>query len=241
MNAALSAASDTLAAACARLRFSPPITHTYHPLIYAKEPHRMYWEKFGGGQKRVLFLGMNPGPWGMAQTGVPFGEVAAVRDWMQICAPVSAPQKMHPSRPVLGFQCPRSEVSGRRLWGMFAARYSRAEDFFAAHFVLNYCPVLFLAASGGRCANITPDKLPPAERAPLFALCDDFLRAAAKALRPQFCIGVGNFAESRLRLLFADANIRIGKIPHPSPANPAANKDYAAQAEKQLVDLGVWK
>ena len=36
--------------------------------------------------KRVVFLGMNPGPFGMAQVGVPFGEVAAVRDWLRIDA-----------------------------------------------------------------------------------------------------------------------------------------------------------
>lgn len=178
----------------------------------------------------------------MAQTGVPFGEVAAVRDWMQICAPVFSPKETHSSRPVMGFDCPRSEASGRRLWQMFAARYKKAEDFFAAHFVLNYCPVLFLAADEKRCINITPDKLPSAESAPLFAACDSFLRTAADVLRPEFCIGVGNFAELRLRFLFGESKkIRLGKMLHPSPASPAANKDFAAKAEKQLIECGVWK
>ena len=238
----LTAASENLAAKCASLRFSPPITHTYHPLLYARDSHRLYLQKFGNSPKRVLFVGMNPGPWGMAQTGVPFGEIAAVRDWMKISAPVNSPPNIHPSRPVSGFACARSEASGRRLWGMFAARFRRAEDFFAAHFVLNYCPVLFLAADEKRCTNITPDKLPAAESAPLFAACDDFLRTATNILRPQFCIGIGNFAESRLHSLFANSEkIRVCKILHPSPASPAANKNFTAKAEQQLITAGVWK
>jgi single-strand selective monofunctional uracil DNA glycosylase len=67
-----------------KLRFAPPVTHVYNPLTYA-------WQRargISGGAsaaraKEVVFLGMNPGPFGMAQTGVPFGEVAAVRDWMR--------------------------------------------------------------------------------------------------------------------------------------------------------------
>jgi len=42
---------------------------------------------------------MNPGPWGMAQTGVPFGEINAVKDWLGINAEVDKPQKQHPKRP----------------------------------------------------------------------------------------------------------------------------------------------
>lgn len=233
--------TDSLAAACEKLRFSPPATNAYHPLIYARESHRRYLQKFAAGKKRVLFVGMNPGPWGMAQTGIPFGEIAAAKEWMQISAPVSAPPDMHPARPVSGFACRRSEASGRRLWGMFAAKYPRAEDFFAAHFVLNYCPVLFLSAHEKKCINITPDKLCAADREPLFAICDNFLRAVADILQPEFCIGVGGFAENRLRFLFADSKMRIGKILHPSPANPSANRGFAAAAEKQLRQIGVWE
>ena len=180
----------------------------------------------------------------MAQTGVPFGEVAAVRGWLNIRGKISAPDYAHPKRPVLGFNCPQSEVSGRRLWGLFAAHYPRAEDFFAGHFILNYCPLLFLAADKTRCTNITPDKLSAAARAPLFAACDNFLRVAVKELAPEFLIGVGGFAEARLQNLFGEngaGGAKIGKILHPSPASPAANKGFAAAAEKQLKTQGVWK
>ena len=62
-----------------QLQFSAPVQLVYNPLAYAWKPHEAYLRKFGGGGKRVIFLGMNPGPFGMTQTGVPFGEVAAVR------------------------------------------------------------------------------------------------------------------------------------------------------------------
>ena len=35
-------------------------------------------------------------------------------------------------------------------------------------------------------------------------------------------------------------DIRIGRVLHPSPASPAANRGWAAAAEKQLLALGVW-
>ena len=219
------------------LKFPRPVAHVYNPLAYAWLAHEKYLRKFGAGPKRVLFLGMNPGPFGMAQTGVPFGEVAAVRDWLGINEPVGKPPREHPKKPVAGFACPRSEVSGRRLWGLFAATFDRPEKFFAAHFVVNYCPLLFLD-EGGR--NLTPDKLPAEPAAKLFAACDAHLRRMAEILAPEWLIGVGDFAARRAALIFPETPLRIGKILHPSPASPAANRGWAAAAERQLRELGVW-
>src|SRR5262245_8953939 len=87
------------------LRFSPPIVHVYNPLIYARAPHELYLERWGETPKEVLLLGMNPGPFGMAQTGVPFGDVAMVRDFVGVSAEVGRPEQEHPARPVLGFRC----------------------------------------------------------------------------------------------------------------------------------------
>ncbi len=72
---------------------------------------------------------MNPGPWGMVQSGVPFGEVAAVRDWMKIKSSAKQPKSVHPKRPIEGLSCKRSEVSGRRLWGLFANVMERRSSF----------------------------------------------------------------------------------------------------------------
>lgn len=225
-----------LAAETKDLRFGPPITHVYSPLVYAWEPHRIYLEKFGGAPKEILLIGMNPGPYGMAQTGVPFGDVAMVRDWMGIEAPVGRPENEHPKRSVLGFACPRSEVSGARLWGWAKQRYSEPEQFFSRFFVYNYCPLCFME-SGGR--NFTPDKLPAREREPLFAACDRALRAVVDYCRPGFVIGVGHFAEARIRAALINYRGTIGRIPHPSPASPAANRNWAGSAEEALCACGV--
>ncbi|MEJ2040442.1 MAG: single-stranded DNA-binding protein, partial [Desulfosarcinaceae bacterium] len=60
------------------LTFSSPVTHVYNPLRYARDRFAAYWERYGRPPKRILFVGMNPGPWGMVQTGVPFGDVEMV-------------------------------------------------------------------------------------------------------------------------------------------------------------------
>lgn len=53
-----------------RLLFSPPVAYVYNPLNYAWETHSLFVSKFGNTKKQILFVGMNPGPWGMVQTGV---------------------------------------------------------------------------------------------------------------------------------------------------------------------------
>jgi single-strand selective monofunctional uracil DNA glycosylase len=235
----LTASTKRLAAALRDLEFSPPVACVYRTLDYAWQPHREYLERYGGGTKRVVFLGMNPGPFGMAQTGVPFGEVAAVRDWMGIETPVGKPEPEHPKRPVEGFACGRSEVSGRRLWGLFAARFENAGAFFKDHFVLNYCPLVWMSATG---ANLTPDKLSAAEMAPVEAACQQHLQEVIGMLQPSFLVGVGGFAEERLRRAAGavKSTATVGRVLHPSPASPAANRGWAEAAERQLAALGVW-
>ena len=220
-----------------RLSFEAPVTHVYNPLIYAWAPHEAYLQRFGGGRKRIVFLGMNPGPFGMAQTGVPFGEIAAVRDWLKIECPVGKPDREHPRRLVTGFACVRSEVSGRRLWGLFSERFGTPKRFFSEHIVMNYCPLAFLE-SGGR--NRTPDKLTAAEKSALFAACDRHLRAIVAALQPEWLIGLGDFALKRAEQVFQSSPLKLGRILHPSPASPAANRNWKGLATQQLEELGVW-
>ncbi|MEI6819590.1 MAG: uracil-DNA glycosylase family protein [Verrucomicrobiota bacterium] len=235
----LIASAQRLATALRPLEFSPPVAYVYRTLDYAWEAHRIYLERFGKGRKRVLFLGMNPGPFGMAQTGVPFGEVAAVRDWLGIDVPIGKPVPEHPKRPIDGFDCKRSEVSGRRLWGLFADRFESAQALAKDHFVLNYCPLVWMSATG---ANLTPDKLPAAEMAPVEKACMKHLEEVIGVLRPSYLIGIGGFAEERLRRagLAAGSPVTIGRILHPSPASPAANRGWAETASRQLAELGIW-
>jgi single-strand selective monofunctional uracil DNA glycosylase len=225
-----------LAAAVERLEFSEPVTHVYNPLDYAWNAHAQYLDRFGAAPKKVLLLGMNPGPWGMAQTGVPFGEVTAVRDWLEISAATRRPNNEHPKRPVRGLECERSEVSGARLWGWAKDRFGTPGRFFENFFIANYCPLSFMEASG---RNRTPDKLPAAEREPLLEACDYALRRTVEHLQPELLVGVGAFAERRASAALDSLDIRIGRILHPSPASPAANRGWADQATRELRELGI--
>ena len=238
---ALLAAARELNAALSGLRFAAPVHTVYAPLEYAWCGFRAYVEGYAPRRARALFLGMNPGPFGMAQTGVPFGDVGLVRDWLGIDCQVRVPAAAHPRRPVEGFRCRRREVSGSRLWGLFRERFEQPETFFRHHFVVNYCPLLFVEASG---RNRTPDKLPAAERQPLLARCDAHLLRVVSQLRPRWLVGVGAFATQAARRVAARADPaarpRCMRILHPSPASPAANRGWAELVSADLIAAGIW-
>ncbi len=264
MSATIIAAARALARQADRLRFKEPVRYVYNPLVYARHPHEEYLERYAASRKRLVLLGMNPGPWGMAQTGVPFGEVALVRDWLGISGIVTRPRQQHARVPVQGFACARSEVSGMRLWGLMQAHYGSAGAFSTDAFVSNYCPLLFLDAAG---RNITPDRIHRDDREPLYSLCDRFLAIVVDALRPEWLVGVGAFAARRARAAascgFGIAvrgiprtgtpvpgaaglpdvparAVRVTSILHPSPASPRANRDWAAQVEEALTAQEIW-
>ncbi len=232
----LTTIANRLSKTLAPMRFSAPVTHVYDPTDYAKSLHQTYLRRFGEGPKEALLLGMNPGPWGMAQTGVPFGEVAAVRDWMGFSGKVGKPAEEHPKRPITGLECTRSEVSGRRLWGWAQERFGTADAFFERFFVANYCPLVFMEESG---RNFVPEKLPAAEREPLLAACDEALVETIKAVKPARIIGVGVWAKKRALAAAGELGIPVTHILHPSPASPAANRGWAPQAEAQLTAMGI--
>ena len=221
-----------------KLRFSEPVAHIYNPLIYAWPAHELYLKKFANSPKQIVFVGMNPGPFGMVQTGIPFGEIPAARDWLGISSPIARPSKEHPQRPILGFDCARCEISGQRLWGLFTQRFGTAEIFFRDHFVLNYCPLAFLEESG---RNLTPDKLSKRETERLFAKCDAHFREVVEILQPQWLVGVGGFAFRRIEQVAAGSGINLAQILHPSPASPAANREWAKLATEQLEKCGAWR
>lgn len=230
-------AAKQLSIAVDALKFTPPVSHVYNPLNYAWAAHAQYLQLWAQHSKRVVFLGMNPGPFGMAQVGVPFGEVSLVRDWIGIQAPIQTPENSHPKRPIEGFDCTRSEVSGRRFWGLFRDEFVEPAAFFEQHFVLNYCPLVFMEASG---RNRTPDKLPTEERSDLFRHCDRHLRTLVEHLQAEVVVGVGAFAEQRAHEACAGLPVKIIRILHPSPASPAANRGWGAHAKAQLQAAAVW-
>jgi single-strand selective monofunctional uracil DNA glycosylase len=228
--------SRDLSRAMSGLRFQAPVSHVYNPLDYAREPHERYLERWGSGKKHVLLLGMNPGPFGMAQTGVPFGDVGMVTGFLGIEGVVTKPKREHPARPVLGFACARGEVSGRRLWGFVRDSFGTPGRFFERFFVWNYCPLAFLEASG---KNRTPDKLTKSEQAALFSACDAALDRVVRALGVTHVIGVGAFATARATRALADRPVRLGTVLHPSPASPRANLGWERLAREDLRAAGV--
>lgn len=229
--------AQELSAKLAMMEFPEPVAYVYDSFDYAFSGYAAYVEKFVQSPKRVFLLGMNPGPWGMAQTGVPFGEISAVRDWMGLRAKIQRPDPEHPKRPIEGFDCTRSEVSGRRLWGLFSERFGRPVNFFKEHFVANYCPLAFMESSA---RNLTPDKLPVSISQRLEDACDWHLRELVALLQPEWVVGVGGFAEARARQALKGQELKIGRILHPSPASPAANRDWAGTALKQFETQGIW-
>ena len=233
---ALLAAADELAVAADQDAFGPPVACVYNPLRYASAAHRRYITAYAKENVRAVFLGMNPGPFGMVQTGIPFGDVRTVIDWLGIADGVEPPARQHPKRPVQGFACTKIEVSGSRLWGLFAERFGTPDRFFAEHFVLNYCPLAFLGDTG---RNIPPDKLSgPAMRA-LQVACDHHLRAAVAALRPRWVVALGVYAERRARGALSGEQ-HVIRLLHPSPASPRANAGWAEQATAELAAAGIW-
>lgn len=206
-------------------------SHVYNPLQYAWSGHRAYLERYGERRGRVLLVGMNPGPWGMAQTGVPFGNVSAVRDWFRIDSRLARRLPVqHPKYPILGLACQRDEGSGKRLWGWARQRVGSPDDFFARFFIWNYCPLLFLAHN----RNLVPAALGADEREALRTHCDHALDRVVAALQPAAIVGIGRYAVER-------ATERVGgRVPvvyllHPSPANPTANQHWGEFAERTLA------
>jgi single-strand selective monofunctional uracil DNA glycosylase len=218
------------------LRFGAPVSHVYNPLEYAGEGYRLYLKSYARSGAEAVLVGMNPGPWGMAQTGIPFGEIEMVKGWLNIQAPVGQPRNVHPKRPVTGFECTRSEVSGRRLWGWARERFKTPQRFFKRFFVANYCPLMFLESSG---RNRTPNLLKIAEKKPLLAACDRALRDTVAVMQPRFVVGIGRFAAERVCSVISDPEIVTGGVTHPSPANPKANRDWSSLITRELRQFGI--
>lgn len=214
--------------------------YIYNPLQYAWDMHRKYLELAASHKIRVLFLGMNPGPFGMMQTGVPFGEINAVKGYLKLDGKVGKPLREHPKRPVEGLQIKRSEISGKRLWGLFAERYPECGEFFSDHTVFNYCPLGFLTGTKSA-KNLAMDLLPVSERSGLEQSCDEYLSEIVRILEPKILIGVGKYAEKKMVSLFGNGDHQIFSIIHPSPGNPQANRDWDKKTAQKLFDSGVWR
>lgn len=215
------------------LTFNHKVGWTYNPVDYAWDVHRDYLTRFGTAPKRILLVGMNPGPWGMAQTGVPFTDPYIGRDWMELeTHPVGRPENHREERPVHGWSSSRKEPSGQRLFGFLRRLYGSLGRFFEQGFVLNYCPLVLFDEEGG---NLTPDRLLVEDRRPLLEACDPYLRYMVEHFSPDVLMGVGRFAEDRLEAVTGEGGVPVHYLPHPSPANPIANRDGGRAWQRRVL------
>ncbi|XP_016837104.2 single-strand selective monofunctional uracil DNA glycosylase [Nasonia vitripennis] len=205
----------------------------YNPLEYAAQVHATYVNSYCKSSKKILIIGENPGPWGMCQTGVPFGEIDAVRDWLQISGPVGKPPEEHPKKLILGFDCHRREQSGKRLFGYFRELCGSADNFLKHTFLYNYCPITLLNREGGKYVNLK--ELKKKDNEELFSACDDTLIDVIKLLGIELILAMGNFAEQRAKAALEKAldagdnlldvdSIRVLRVPHPSPMSQYVRK-----------------
>ena len=170
---------------------------------------------------------------------VPFGDVSHVKDWLRITGTVHKPAHEHPKRPILGLESTRNEVSGTRFWNLMKKLAKTPENFFRNCYVHNYCPLCFMTESG---KNVTPSSLKVAQKEPLQSLCDRSLVEVVTALKVEVVVGVGGYARERGKRALKDFtqwNVEVKMITHPSPINPAANKDWISLATGQLEEMGV--
>lgn len=225
---------------CNLLKFDSFDGYIYNPLDYAWENHKEFMEKYIRKNPKALFLGMNPGPFGMMQTGVPFGEITAVLDYLKLKNKIEKPLKEHPARPVEGLEIKRSEISGLRFWGLAKSVYPNPEDFAKDFAVMNYCPLGFLS-SVSTAKNITPDKLAKDERNALYNLCDEYIKFVIDYLNPHYLIGVGKFAREKLEKVNDSSKRIVTSIIHPSPGNPQANNGWQEKTIAKLKELDLWK
>lgn len=219
------------------IQFQKPVSHIYNPLVYAFETHADFVRRFTNKQKPILFLGMNPGPFGMSQNGVPFGEVGTVRDWLGIQGTVHKPAREHPKRPVMGLSCHRSEVSGSRFWGFFKNYCKSPENFFRNCLIHNMCPLAFMARSG---RNLTPPELFVWDRNMLTQACSAALLELIDMFNIQVIVAIGRYVEARALQALKEANItniKVHCLQHPSPLNPQANKGWDSIAMRTLQEF----
>ena len=208
----------------------------YNPLNYAWNVHEEYLRRMGGLGAKTVVLGMNPGPHGMGQMGIPFAATSVVRDLLGISGiPVNQPNTPDERRPVIGLDYHKEEVSGTRLWGLLSEQYGDAESIASRVFLVNHCPLMLF--SGPRATNITPDKIGGGTAKALIERCDEHLSQVVEILEANRVIGVGKFAESRARDALKEQSVEVTGCWHPSPASPLANRNGGADWRENVSSI----
>ena len=266
------------------LRRPAGVSHVYNPLRYMWPAHERFlsrhyvtdrasapdgrldfYEPAGTARPRqYLILGMNPGPHGMVQTGLPFGDVVnaaamlGYRTGDQVLAPVLDGVELHPGRPVIGLVATRREASGERLWGGLAAIFGGLDQTLAQCFAANYCPLAYFA-DDAQGTNVTPEDFgkktingkpnprhDPGYAAELDKICLPYLVRVARAMRVEVILAVGRYAEAKANIIAAlcpEATRRcpspkVVYLTHPSPLATRSAGEWATMARHALENVG---
>jgi len=250
------AASDRLSE---RLAALPPVGDlvALDPTRYCRSAWAAYLQ-MAARLGCVLVVGMNPGPHGMAQTGVPFTDPWIV-DELDLQAPrADVPpadipavgswrHRSHRARGVLGS---KREESAKRLWPLlreicapYAAVGPSADKIAEATrrvcnevLLVNALPICWLDPAGKNVSAEQVEKRAPAQvREGLRDLVNEWLQAVADILRPAAVIGVGRWAREFVTDLDVDHFVEIpfrDGIKHPSPS---AGSEAAWRAEAEPI------
>ena len=195
------------------LKFFPPCFYVYNPLSYCFESFKIYFEYLNTEEEINLFFGINPGPFGMAQTGIPFGDKETVKNYLKIEPKIDIDKipKQHPKKQILGLEVKRVEKSGRIFWGVIKEFYPEKYDFFKSNFVLNFCPLCFLDEQG---RNITPKVLRKEDQIALYKILEIFMLKLFKLIKIKKLIAIGDETFSYLNAL--NTKLKIQTIIHPA-------------------------
>ncbi|XP_045776673.1 single-strand selective monofunctional uracil DNA glycosylase [Maniola jurtina] len=226
--------ADEMNEALNEFNLPPAVKCVYNPSIYARYTFEMYARKYCNTKKKIMFFGMNPGPWGMSQTGVPFGEISSVRDWLGIEGPVNKPPHEIRERPVDGFDCKRTEVSGKRFWGLLKTICGTPENFFKTSFVYNYINQQWMKSNG---CNLTPGDFKVSDMEPLYNICDPIFVKILKLYEVEIVVAIGKFCETRaqkaIKKYLPSSSIKILYLSHPSPRS-VNNNNWEQKALEEL-------
>ena len=146
----------------------------------------------------------------------------------------SASANPSPSIPLVPLRA--LTVPQRSQWTSALGAFSKNGLSIQKNFLRSICSELLpFGFYGGKRPQPHPDKLPAEEYAALYEACDEHLRALVLGLQAEWVIGVGGFAQGRAKIALKNVPVHIGRVLHPSPASPAANRGWAEQASWQMM------
>jgi single-strand selective monofunctional uracil DNA glycosylase len=172
------------------------------PSRYGERWHAPFRRLYPPRARPLLVFGLNPGPYGMAQTGIPFTDLKRLaqglprlaaelaRSGERLSLPGLAPSSLQP------FLTRTFESSSVRVHRFLRLAHGSAERAFREVVFVNPCPLLFIDRALGE--NRTPADLPRALRAGVDEARVEVVSVAVARLRARGAIVLGRDAAAAL-------------------------------------------